>query len=173
MNDPTTSRPQTVPHVVNDAVRDEQLSPNDAYALMSPLGIGFATTAKELHRAAIDAQAAGRLDPPRAKAWADLRNVEKRLTLDFTFAEVPRGELLASASLALELEPLPEPSIEALAQALPVPAIVEPGIVSRELPPVALNIWALAAELLEQDARPAFSLPDPETFINEVQEDAP
>ena len=132
--------------------------------------MGYATTAKELHLAGIEAQARGRLDRARSKAWTDLRNVEKRLALDFTFAEVPQTETLPNSALPLEFGPLPPPSVEALADALPAPAVAVPPAVSQELPLPPLNVWQLAGELLAEEKPPAFSAPDPKPFIHATEE---
>ena len=153
-------------------VRDERLTPNDAYALMAELSVGFSTTAKELHLAGIEAQATKRLDPARAKAWGDLRNVQKRLALDLTFAQVGETELLPSSAIPLVFEPLAAPTVEMLAAELPAPVVPPAPNTNPDLPLPVVDVWQLAAEILEAEPPPPFVLPDPEPFIENTEEDA-
>jgi hypothetical protein len=171
MTERKTVRAEALPPP-SDGVRDDRLMPTDPYVLMSEFGVGFATTARELHLAGIEAQATNRLDPARAKAWADLRSVEKRLVLDLTFAEVPLSEPLPNGAIPMRFEPLAPPSIEALAAELPVPTIAPPAAISSDLPLPSLDAWQLAAELLAGEKPIPFVLSDPEPFINAAEERA-
>jgi hypothetical protein len=154
----------------SEGIRDDALTPSDAYALMADLGVSYSSTARDIHRAGIDAQATRRLDRARAKAWADLRNVEKRLALDITFAEVSSRDGAREAGIPVEFEPLPAPSIEALAAALPVPAVSSGPTPNPDLPLPAVDVFELAAELVEAEEPPAFVYAEPPPFLSDDEE---
>jgi hypothetical protein len=169
--EPNTEAPVRAPA---HGVRDESLTPDDAYAVMAEFGVSYATSAKTLHMAGIEAQATGRLSSARAKAWADLRKVDKRILLDFTFAEVPSPETCpARSAIPLAFPELSPPTAQALAAGLRAPAVAMPPSPGIDLPLPSVDAWALADELVAGDRPAVLPAPSPQPFVRDTKENQP
>lgn len=126
----------------------EGTSPYDALA---PFGAQYDSTMSEIHRAGMAAQKAKQLDSTRRRAWKDLRNVKKRIQADAAWLELPETEAGDSVPPppTVELPEVPAPSPdELLAQMEKVPVPEVPPYRLQKRPPIPLDHWELAEELV-------------------------
>jgi hypothetical protein len=129
------------------------------YEAFTAFGVSYHSSMREINRAAQEAQKQRKLGSAGNKAWAELRNAEKRLLHDFFHLQTDPtvfGEPAVEAQVPepleppLQLPPLRNPEPSALVKVLgfldpgvkpPLPAVCLP-------PPLDPPLWDLLGETL-------------------------